>query len=341
MDKLKITALMVVINEKDWVRWSLKSIYPAVDEIIIAEGAALDMWKLRKYFTPDGLSTDSTSEEIRKFIEEEDKDGKVKYLQVGFRPSMNSLRNETLRACDSSTSYCLVADADHLYDKRQIDFLRELCTKYPNIRVVYAEQLMFFWDMHHILIVNEDKREKLGYYLPCFFFRYKPDLRYFEEISFQDHCLGPGEWLHSAPRRRVEELSQTEDDVIVFPPLFQFWHFGWVKKRKELERHLMRVTWSHILKVENQDPESLSGLDKSYWLPLSKMSEEEILRFHHLYHKIWTGIFDERVGETLIPYNGPYPIEEELKKHPFRGKNRDFFQLEVEDENNSSHDNFE
>lgn len=328
---IKITALMIVINEADYVWWALKSIYEAVDKIVIVEGASRDNWGDLRHFTSKGLSTDNTQHEILRFIAEEDRNEKIIYLRVGFRETKNALRDLTLRLCPEDTDYCLVVDADHLYDVAQIEELRALCTRYPNIRVIYSEQLMFFQDLHHILVVDEQYNRPLGYHLAKFFFRFHPDLRYAAEASFHDHSLRPSGWLSSAPMVEVSELPESKGDVILYPPLFQFWHFGWVKRKKELERHLMRASWSHILEVKRRfeaDPNQIKDADRRVWLPLIRKSEEEVLAYLRLYHKIWTGLFDPKVNERLIPYTGKYPLSSLIEKHPFWGKDRAWFGLE-------------
>ena len=318
---MKIVALMIVVNEEDYVYYSLKSIYDCVDEIIIVEGAALDMWNNHNHFTPAGLSIDNTNKEIQRFIKE-DTEHKVNYIQAGFQPTMNTLRNISLQSCPKDTNYCLVVDADQLYDRGQLKKVRNICTLYPNIKVVYGEQLMFFWDMQHILTVDRQHKKASGFHLPMFYFRYSPELRYFSEMSYQDHCLGPGEWFHSAPLVSGEELPSKKGDVIIYPPLFQFWHFGWVKKKKELERHLLRFTGSQINKVKKmiENKQELLGTDKTFWAPLIGKSDDYILEQAHFYHKLWTGVFDEKVEERLIPYEGEYPPI--IKEHPYFGKSK-------------------
>jgi hypothetical protein len=253
---MKITALMTVINDEDYVWWALKSIYNAVDSIVIVEGTALDNWGDLRHFTEKGLSTDSTFDEIMRFMNEEDPLEKIIYQRLGFVDTKNALRQRTLELCPKDTEYCLVADADHLYDEFEIRSLRGLCERYPNIRVVHGTHLMFFCDMHHIL---------------------------------------------------------------------------WVRKLPEMERHLMRTVWSHVIRAKRllkEDPSKLTVEDRRIWVPLIGKTEEEILDQYHWHHKIWTGIFDPSVGETLLPYLGPYPLSGLIEKHPFWKKDREWFGLD-------------
>ncbi len=328
---VKVTALMIVVNEADWVWWSLKSIYDAVDYIVIVEGCARDKWKEFDLFDRDGLSTDGTEKEISRFIEEDDAQGKISYIRSGFQLTIGTLRDIGLQRCPKDTDYVLVVDADHLYDGAQIQKVKCLCEEHPNIRVVYSEQLIFFLDMHHFIQIDEDCKKPSGHHLPLFFFRYDERLRYKREIAFFDHQLEPAGWLHPPLEVRPDQLPGIAGDVAVYPPMFQFWHFGWVGHRKAIETHLLKTAWSRVLKLEwtlEHEPEKDRDTKKNFWFQFVGMSAEEILDYFHLYHKIWTGIFDESVGERCVPYNGEYPLEGLIEKHPFWGKDLAWFGLE-------------
>jgi len=328
---LKLTALMIVINEEDWVWWSLRSIYDVVDHIVIVEGVAKDKWKEFGSFDRFGLSLDNTEGEIERFIEEYDSEGKIKYIQAGFQPTIGTLRELALRECPKDTDYILVADADHLYDESQLQQVKSLCEQYPNIRVVYSDQLIFFLDMHHVLQINEEYKRPYGHHLACLFYRYDERLRYKGEISFFDNQFEPEGWLHPILEVRPDQLEGTKDDVAVYPPMFQFWHFGWVGRRMAIEAHLLKTTWSRVLRLQwllKHDPEKVTDTDRNYWMPFIDMSAEEILDYHRLYHKIWTGIFDDKVGERVVPYLGKYPMDQMLRSHPFFGKSKHWFGLE-------------
>lgn len=323
---LKITALMTVINEEDWVWWALKSVYDAVNHICIVEGVARDNWKEMGYFTSSGLSTDNTSSIIRRFMDEEDPEGKIVYKLAGFMPTKNSLRNETLKLCPEDTDYCLIVDSDQIYQKDELDKVRAMCGIFPHIRVVYARHLMFFLDMHHILEVRENLRKRLGYHCHQFWFRYTPELRYNSNVYFSDNALEPKGWLLQLPLVAPEALQEWDKDVAVYPPQFHFWHFGWVHTEEKIERHLMKSSWMQILRMEQEiagGKKDFGGKDKSHWARMLKKSTPEILGYYHVYHKIWTGIFDLTVGEELVPYNGDYP--KILRTHPFWNKGRDYF----------------
>ena len=326
----KITALMIVINEADWVWWSLKSVYNVVDCIVIVEGVARDKWKEFGLFTQDGLSLDGTQAEIYRFIREDDFDRKIKYFQVGFQPTIGTLRDIALQECPKDTDYVLVVDADHLYDKLQIQRVKCLCEQYPNIRVVYSDQLIFFLDMHHVLQINEECKRPYGHHLACLFYRYDERLRYKREIAFFDNQFEPEGWLHPILEVHSDQLSGTKDDVAVYPPLFQFWHFGWVGHRKAIEAHLLKTIWSRVLRLQwllEYEPEKVTDQDMKNWGQFVGATSEEILEYQYLYHKIWTQEFDSTVGERLVPYSGPYPMRGLIEKHPFWGKDRAWFNL--------------
>lgn len=64
-------------NEEDLIQHTMRSIYDEVDKIIVIEGAVV----ARPNRTEDGHSTDKTVERIQEFIEEEDVDKKVLFIQ--------------------------------------------------------------------------------------------------------------------------------------------------------------------------------------------------------------------------------------------------------------------
>jgi len=314
---IKITALMIAVNQEDWIWWSLKSVYPAVDHIVIVEGVARDKWcfpDAGKFFTLDGKSTDRTEEEIRRFMAEDDPDKKVEFFRVGFQPTIMCLRNFTLEYCPRDTDYVLVVDSDHLYDEKQLHDLRLQCEARPGIRAARAEHLMFLWDMHHILMVDEVHVARLQ--PTSFFFKYSPQVWYARDRSFYDHILQPRDWKSAGE--------------ILSPPPFQFWHFGWMGPESKVETHLLKDSWSRILRAKwllEHNPESLKGSNRKFgvWARRRDSSTEELLAFHHTRHKLWTGTFNRSVGEHLELYEGHYPLEGLIEQHPYWSKTKEEF----------------
>jgi len=190
---------------------------------------------------------------------------------------------------------------------------------------------MFFLDLHHILTIDEVHKRPFGHYLTVLFYRYSPELYYRRDVTFFDNQLMPQGWLHPAREARPEELGTVEGDVAVYPPQFHFWHMGWVGNVETIEAHLLKTTYSRVLRVkwvEANTPEKLSRLDKRLWFPMATWSEEEILNYWHTYHKIWTRVFDESVGERCVPYEWHSPLKELVIRHPFWGRDRTWFGFE-------------
>lgn len=323
-----ITALMVVINMEDWVRWALRSIYPAVDHIIITEGVAEDKWEDFSLFTRDGLSTDRTPDEIEDFMREEDPDHKVVWERVGFQRSMSFLRDMNLQLCPDDTDFCLVADADHIYDFEQLLRVKGLCEDFPGIRTVYMNQLLFFLDMDHVLEIGKEYQKLYGHHLSNFFFRWAPNLKYSREASFVDNQLLPSGWLHPKSEVTYKELRSLSYDVAVYPPQFRCYHMGWVGRQETIEVHLLKTVWSRTLRMRwllENAPGKITDADRRNWMPFVGMSRDEIIDYQRLYHKIWTGIFDDSVRERLVSYKWPSHLKELLSQHPFWGKNREWF----------------
>lgn len=323
-----VTALMVVVNCEDWAWWALKSIYDAVDHIVVTEGVAEDKWCEFDLFTSQGLSKDATASEIYKFMEEEDHENKVSFNRVGFQRSISLIRDMNLQLCPPDTDYCLVADADHIYDSMQLLRVRKMCEEFPNIRTVYMAQLLFFLDMHHVLEIGEEFRRPYGHHLSNFFFRWSPELHYNRDATFVDNQLLPAEWIHPQTEVSPEELEDFPGPVAVYPPQFHCWHTGWVGKERTIENHLLKTIWSRTLRMEwllRKDPDRITDTDRQVWIPLVGKSREEILEVQRLYHKLWTGIFDDKVKERLVEYEWPPHLETLVSQHPFWGKSREWF----------------
>lgn len=328
---VKIAALMVVVNMEDWVWWALKSVYPSVDYIIITEGVARDKWEDFSLFTEEGLSSDNTPDEIRRFIEEEDTENKVLWERVGFQKSISYLRDLNLQRCPQDTNYCLVLDADHIYDYEQIDRMRSLCEEFPGIRAIYMDQLLFFWDMGHVLEIGEEFLKPYGHHLSNFFYKWIPELRYNRDATFVDNQLLPAEWTHPKSEVRPDELKTLSYDVAVYPPQFRCYHMGWVGKEKTIEAHLLKTIWSRTLRMKwllKNDPGKITEGARQTWMPFVNASREDILGYQKMYHKIWTGVFDDSVRERLVQYKWPSHLEALLREHPFWGKSKEWFGFE-------------
>lgn len=106
-----IVACYKVLNEIDWLEYSLKSIYSYVDKIVIIEGCDSFMAQ-RANVTKEGLSSDGTTELITNFP---DPDHKIKHVKLGFVDGDESLLwNAYVNELEIG-DWCWTIDGDEIY----------------------------------------------------------------------------------------------------------------------------------------------------------------------------------------------------------------------------------
>lgn len=320
---MHISSITVVINEEDYIYYALKSVYDAVDSIIIVEGAARRRFGTNAvrdgYLTSEGLSGDGTQSEIQRLLRE-DTEKKITYIRSGWAGSVNELRQIALGSVPLDTDYCFVVDADALYLEEEIHKLREIVSRNPNIWMISCNELMFFWDMNHILTVPENQLEACNYQESSLFWRFsndvfmrgqKPFLIYKDGTEKMQNCLYKASSIdEAASHNRAVYLCSPGGD-------FYSYHFGWVHSPKKTEGHLLRIAHAQLDSIS-------SGKIGNWSKDFSRLvgaSDKEILDWYRTYHKLWTGLFDETVGEHLEEFTGTYP--EVIKSHPYFGKTKD------------------
>jgi len=125
-----IVACWKVINEVQWLKLSMDSVYPYVDKLVIVEGcdsfmrqAVRDEVTASSRVTEKGLSIDGTTELVENY---HDPDGKVTHVKLGFIEGDESvLWNAYLKEC-SVGDWCWSIDGDEVYPKDQAEKVVEL-----------------------------------------------------------------------------------------------------------------------------------------------------------------------------------------------------------------------
>lgn len=292
---MKIASLTLVLNEEDWIYSSLLSAYNAVDYMLVVEGC-LDFNEFNA--TKDHQSRDRTGLAITNFMDQIDKEHKVIYRKVTDQTFANfgDFRNHCFQWLPDDVDYLLILDGDVLVDESEINAVRKVVTRYPNVYTVACEQIMFLTTMYQVVKVNH-LYHRQTFVHDRFFVRNTPDLRYTEgDAPEYDVKLKQLEKPEKAPN---VPLTITE-------PLFYWWHFGYVHRREAMLQKLIR---KHIL-----EPRFGGDIEKcSEWL--------------QAYHKMFTGVYDDAVGERVVGYTGEYPILDHLRRHSFWEKPREWFGL--------------
>jgi hypothetical protein len=292
---MKIATLTLALNEEDWIYSSLLSAYNAVDYMLVVEGC-LDFNKFNA--TEDHQSKDCTGLAITNFIDQVDVEHKVIYRKVTDRMFANfgDFRNYCFQWLPDDVDYLLILDGDVLVDKDELNAVRDMVSKYPHIHTIACEQTMFLGSMHRVVKVDH-KFHRQTFIHDRFFVKNAPSLRYTDG---------------DAPKYGYE-LKQLESPekapkvpLTITKPSYHWWHFGYVHRKEAMLQKLIR---KHILEPRfNGDREKCSE-----WL--------------QAYHKLFTGVYDEAVGEQLVGYTGQYPILDHLRKHSFWEKSPAWFGL--------------
>jgi len=308
---IKLAAYTVVLNDQDYIYYALASLRSVVDYHVVVEGAAFHGMPEA---TAEGLSTDNTKFEIERFLQETDR-GEVIYKRMGRVQWTSELRAEALRLVPDDADYCLLVDADHLHDWREIATIKKVLAQHPNIKLVRGRLVFFYRDFQHILDIDPAIRP--GWDAFHFLFRTKEGRKEQLGLSIMADCPQLRELWH-LPEVSEEQLGKYRGTPVALTnPSFRFFHTGWVRQGGRMEIHLLQrfrecVESSRL--VDNRDP-------SQPFERMAHLTDEEIIEWCHLYHKIWAENYDRSCGERVVSYTGDYP--EVLKRHPFFGKTKE------------------
>ena len=134
---IKFSFCMIAFNMADWIAPCLDAVYDEAHEIIIAEGA-VEWWQ--RYATPEGLSTDGTTEAIAGYP---DPERKIKYIGGKFPTKL-----ETTVEQITGTHYWLL-DPDEIYTAEGIAAMRQAIFDNQGKEVFHTKPLHFWHDFEH------------------------------------------------------------------------------------------------------------------------------------------------------------------------------------------------
>lgn len=205
---MKVYACYIVLNEADYLDLSIKSIYNAVDGIIIVEGAEKI---IRNQATKEGLSIDNTTNIIKGYP---DYLHKIKYIQKGWVDWQGDLRNEYLKYLPKDTDWFLMIDGDELYKEAELNYaLRIVQDMNFKFDVIAFNHVQFYRDIYHI---KHHLQDTLFYRL----YKYYPDMYY----------KRPCDTNLMMPKKEVLRFCYTNT-----------FHFGWARSKKRL---LNKIVWT-------------------------------------------------------------------------------------------------
>ena len=143
----RVTFGVIVLNGMPFVPYHLRALYPFAHEIIVVEGAAPGAGRNA---TPDGHSRDGTLEEVRRFMTDEDHDGKVTLVLAedeghpdGFWPGEKDEQSRAY-ATRATGDYLWQVDIDEFYRPDDMRRILELLAGDSSIQAVTFPTLTFW-----------------------------------------------------------------------------------------------------------------------------------------------------------------------------------------------------
>lgn len=217
-DSVKPTRLVQCIqchNEEALIKHTMRSIYDEVDKIIVIEGATV----ARPNRTEDGHSTDATVERIQEFIEEEDKDNKVLFVQ-NTRPfiDLEEMKNTFLHHVEED-DWLIINDADEFYRPEDIRRIRDLTYIYPDAREFVPLFLHFYRDLKHIKKPDEENQPQ-----------HQRIVKFTHGMHWKSHpVMTYPEGFCSYFTPEIQPMRRVLSDMYI-------WHLGFVKDEDEVRR---------------------------------------------------------------------------------------------------------
>ena len=138
------SAGIIVLNGMPYLPYLLKNMYPAIDQIIIVEGATESAAAIAD---AHGHSTDETVAAIRAFS---DPDRKIKLIQTdGYWSEKDEMSSAYAEACTSD--YLWQMDSDEFYKPRDMLWLKAYLADHRDIGAVTFKTLNFFGGVHGVM----------------------------------------------------------------------------------------------------------------------------------------------------------------------------------------------
>jgi len=143
----RVTFGVIVLNGLPFVPYHLRALYPFAHEIVVVEGAAPGA---RGNATADGHSRDGTLDELRRFVRDEDRDGKVTLVTAedeghrdGFWPGEKDEQSRAY-ATRATGDYLWQVDVDEFYHPDDMRRILGVLAVDPSIQAVTFPTVTFW-----------------------------------------------------------------------------------------------------------------------------------------------------------------------------------------------------
>jgi hypothetical protein len=141
---MRVSALVSVWNASLWLPYSLRAIYPFVEQLVVIEAC----WVPGEW--SGKTSPDGTAELVRKFIHEEDPEKKILFEQKGRCTSQPQARNFALRHVDPKADWLWQVDADEVYTPEVALKVRAAMGSVgPEVGALTLPAKCFYFDFFH------------------------------------------------------------------------------------------------------------------------------------------------------------------------------------------------
>lgn len=192
----RISFGIIVLNGEPFTRYCLRALYPYAHEILVVEGGSRHA---AHACTPDGHSTDGTLETLRRFVAEEDPDGKVQLIT---REGYWNEKDEQSHAyaCRATGDWLWQIDIDEFYRPEDMQTILALLAGDPHITGAAFHTLNVWGDLQtrvnglHLMAMGQVFRR---------LFRWGPGYRYATHrpptvLDAQGRDLTRGHWIAGA-----------------------------------------------------------------------------------------------------------------------------------------------
>jgi hypothetical protein len=263
---LKVTAIIIAINEEDYLYYCLKSFYNVVDKIILVEGAE---YSYHFAANSEGLSIDKMPDVIKNFPDEQKK---IKWIRKGFVEHQVELRSECLKHVDLDTNILFSPDADEIYDEDELREAFKYLMAHEQIHRLIFNHIMFIEDFFHVRY--ELDRDGIA---NCWMSTVR-SYRYFPDSAFTENGI---------------LISLKDGYIDAHFHLASNYHFGWMRQEERLikkclwtiKRHLHRKTGDYTDLKDLTDDEVVEWI-KVNMNPVAKDKRFSVYRYVGKYPKV-------------------------------------------------------
>jgi len=176
-DRVTVGAVYCLYEDWRWLEYSIKSIYSVVDKIFFLVSSR--PWHKQDSYTQ--ANNEKTLSVIQSF---NDKDNKFVLIQSDWEPPETNKRNFGLDLIrKAGLDYCLIIDADEVYETDQLRTVIQIAELNPQLDV-FRCHMYTYWKSEHFRI---DPPEQ---YSPCILVKTTDNILFYENRDVSGKLVG-------------------------------------------------------------------------------------------------------------------------------------------------------